>query len=389
MKIFILGGGATGGLLAQLLRRSGHRVWCGDANPERARHFLGRGMTCLPANARSCRSVAQAANGCQLLINTAPAVFNETVMRAALQLQVHYLDMAAHLTRDPFYAEQLFYHDDFVRRGRVALINAGVAPGLTNLLAARCASLLDRVDRVRICLFEETESDDPISTWSAEVAFDEAISPPRVYRQHRFRLARRFSEPEWCRFPPPIGETRVVLAAQDEVATLPYFIPLRTLDVKIGGNEIDRLRRWYRQGKLRPSRKRAARHFPDTASPLEVAELIRRRKLHNARFAVVVSVTGTKGRQHLERRRTCLFPSLYQLRHARLLATPIAFAAAQSAAVFVANFPRHLAGVYPPEALSATVRKSVLHDMRKRGFRFGRRTIVLDAPAEKNSGSGR
>jgi saccharopine dehydrogenase (NAD+, L-lysine-forming) len=389
MRVFILGSGATGGLLAQLLRRNGHRVWCGDANPERARHFLGRGMTCLMANARSCRSVAQAADGCQLLINSAPAMFNETVIRAALQLKVHYLDMAAHLTRDPFRAEQLFYHDDFVRCGRVALINAGVAPGLTNLLVARCASLLDRVECVRICLFEETESDDPVSTWSADVAFDEAISPPRVYRQHRFRLARRFSEPEWCRFPQPIGEARVVLAAQDEVATLPYFIPMRSLDVKIGGNEIDRLRRWYRQGKLRPSDKRVARRFPETASPLEVAELIRGGRLHNARFAIVVSVTGTKGRQHLERRRTCLFPSLYQLRHARLLATPIAFAAAQSAAVFVANFPRRLAGVFPTEALSATVRKSVLRDMRQRGFRFGRRTIVLDPPAAATTGCER
>jgi len=34
-----------------------------------------------------------------------------------------------------------------------------------------------------------------------------------------------------------------VLAAQDEVATLPRVIAMRELDVKIGGNEIDRLRR--------------------------------------------------------------------------------------------------------------------------------------------------
>ena len=37
-----------------------------------------------------------------------------------------------------------------------------------------------------------------------------------------------------------------VEAMQDEVATLPHFIPMRNLDVKIGGNEIDRLRRWHR-----------------------------------------------------------------------------------------------------------------------------------------------
>jgi len=382
MKIFILGAGATGGLLAQLLQRSGHKVWSGDKNPERAKHFLGRGMVCVAANARSYRSLVRAARGCHLLINTAPAVFNETVMRAALRLGVHYLDMAAHLSRTPFKAEQLGYHESFHRRGRLALINAGVAPGLTNLLVARCASLLDHVDQVKIRLFEETESHDPISTWSAEVAFDEAISKPRVYRHGRFRYGRRFGEAEWVRFPNPVGEARAVLAAQDEVATLPHFIDMKSLDVKIGGNEIDRLRRWYREGKLHPSRKRVSQRFPETASPLQVADMIRRGKLLNAHFSVYVSVTGTKGRHRLERRRCCVFPSLYQLRHKRLLATPIAFAAAQSAAVFVENFPLHLDGVYPPEALSAEVRKSVLRDMRRRGFHFQRKTIELDQPSK-------
>jgi len=42
MRVFILGAGATGGLLAQLLRRRGHTVWCGDRDPERARRFAGK-----------------------------------------------------------------------------------------------------------------------------------------------------------------------------------------------------------------------------------------------------------------------------------------------------------------------------------------------------------
>lgn len=38
MKVFIPGAGATGGLLAQLLRRRGLTVWCGDRDPGRARN---------------------------------------------------------------------------------------------------------------------------------------------------------------------------------------------------------------------------------------------------------------------------------------------------------------------------------------------------------------
>src|SRR5713226_2211921 len=382
MRIFVLGAGATGGLLAQLLERQGHLVWCGDREPERARRFLGPKIECLPANARNLRAVVRAGRNCHLLINAAPATFNETVIRAALRLRAHYLDMASHLNRYAFKAEQLRYDRRFREKRRLALINAGVAPGLTNLVVARSADQLDQVEQVRIRLFEETESEDPISTWSADTAFDEAVSRPRIYRQGHFRLARRFSEPEKFRFPPPIGQTRVVLAAQDEVGTLPHFISMKELDVKIGGNEIDRLRRWYRQGKLRPSAKRVIKRFPRTPSPRQVAQLIRRGILHNARFAVAVVVTGSKNGEPLELRCSCVFPSLYQLRQQGFLATPIAYVTAHTAAAFVKYLPRQLWGVYPPEALPASTRKIILAELRHRGFQFFLQTIKLK-PAEE------
>lgn len=377
MKIFILGAGATDGLLARLLRRRGFTVWCGDRDPARARPFVGRHIECRPVNARSLRSVVRAARGCHLLVNATPAVFNETVVRAALRLGVHYLDLASHLSRNPFKAEQFRFDADFARRGRLALINAGASPGLTNLLVAVCADTLDEVDQVRIRLLEDTDSKIPISTWSAEVAHDEAISRPRVFRQGGFCFAQRFGEVEWFRFPRPIGQSRVMLAAQDEAVTLPRFIEMNALDVKIGGNEMDRLRRWYRQGKLRPSIGRSNRRFPDTASPAQVAELMRRGQLRNARFAACVSVIGNKGRRCLERHRCRVFPSLWQLRRSGMAGTPIAFASAQCAAVFIEHFPKHLAGVYPPEGLSVKVRASILRGMRRRGFRIQQETIVL------------
>ena len=55
-----------------------------------------------------------------------------------------------------------------------------------------------------------------------------------------------------------------MLAAQDEVGVIPYFLKLKEMDVKIGGNEIDRLRRWYKQGKLSKSRGLIASRFPTT-----------------------------------------------------------------------------------------------------------------------------
>jgi saccharopine dehydrogenase (NAD+, L-lysine forming) len=382
MRIFVLGAGATGSLLAQLLERQGHTVWCGDRDPERARRFLGKKSTIAvtEVNARNLRGIVKAAKGCQLIVNASASVFNEIVLRAALRLRAHYMDLSSHLTRNPFKAEQFRYAKKFEEKNRVALINSGVAPGLTNLLVKRAADLLDEVEAVHIRLYESSESDDPISQWSPEVSFDEAVSHPRVYRNGKFHLGKRFSEVEKFRFPEPIGTVRVVLAAQDEVATLPHFIPMRDLDVKIGGNEIDRLRRWHKQGKLSKSRGMTRQRFPQTSSPRMIAKLIRQGILQNARFAAAVLVRGVKrGKKedlHLLIRSDCMFPTLYQIRQQGLFTTPVAYVTAHIAALFIKFFPRELAGVFAPEMLPAETRRDILAGLRNHNIRIMHKTTL-------------
>src|ERR1035438_332674 len=188
MRIFVLGAGATGSLLAQLLERQGHTVWCGDRDPERGRRFLGQ-KSLIPitrVNARNLRGIIRAGRGAQLIVNASASVFNLIVMRAALHLRAHYLDLSSHLTKSPFKAEQFTFAKRFAEKKRLALINTGAAPGLTNLLVKRAADALDEVLSVQIRLYESMESEDPISQWSPEVTFDEAISNPRVYRNQQF-----------------------------------------------------------------------------------------------------------------------------------------------------------------------------------------------------------
>jgi len=383
MRIFILGAGATGSLLAQLLERQGHTVWCGDRDPERGRRFLGKKSTIaiMEVNARNLRGIVKAAKGCQLIVNAAASVFNEIVLRAALRLRAHYADLSSRLARNPFKAEQFRYTKKFEEKNRGALIDIGAAPGLTNLLVKRAADLLDEVEAAHIRLYESSESDDPISQWSPEVSFDEAVSHPRIYRDGRFQLGRRFSEVEKFRFADPIGSVRVVLAAQDEVATLPHFIPMRELDVKIGGNEIDRLRRWHKLGKLSKSRGMLRRHFPQTYSPRMIARLIRQGILQNARFAAAVLVQGVKrGKaedQRLLIRSDCTFPTLYQIRQQGRFTTPVAFATAHVAALFIKFFPRDLAGVFAPEMLPAETRRAILAGFRNNSIRITHKTTVL------------
>ena len=385
MRIFVLGAGGTGSLLAQLLDRQGHTVWCGDRDIERARRFLGKKseIRIIETNARNLWSIVRAGRGANLIVNALPAVFNNIILRAALRLRAHYLDLNSHLTHHPFRPEQFRFHKRFEAKNRVALVCAGVAPGLTNLLAQRGSELLDSVEAVYIRLYESTESKDPISTWSADVAYDEATSLPRIYRNGKFALAKRFDEREIFRFPPPIGPAPVFLAAQDEVCMLPYVIPMRDADAKIGGNDIERLRRWYRQGRLHRSRGIVRKRFPETLTPRRVAKLIRKGTLENARFAAAVLVRGSKGEQPLLVRWDASFPTLYQIRQRGLVSTPIAYATAHVAAIFVKHFPRDSAGVIGPAALSSEARRAVLADVRSRDFRVSLKITRLKKQDEE------
>jgi saccharopine dehydrogenase (NAD+, L-lysine forming) len=379
MRTFVLGVGGTGSLLARLLVRQGHTVWCGDRDPERAKKFLGRKseIEVVEANARNLWSIVRAARGCNLIINASPAVFNEIVLRAALRMRSHYLDLNSHLTRSLFKPEQLRFNKRFEAKNRVALVCTGAAPGLTNLLAKRGSELLDSVESIQLRLFESTESKDPVSTWSPEGAYDEAISRPRVYRNGRFLLAKRFAEREKFRFPPPIGETIVYLAAQDEVCMVPYVIPIRDMDAKIGGNDFDRLYRWFRQGRLNRSQGIVRKRFPRTLTPRNVAALIRRGILYNARFAAAVLLRGLKDEQPLLVRWDASFPSLFQIRQRGLISTPIAYATAHVAALFIKHFPRDEAGVLEPETLPAEVRRAILAEVRSRDFRINLKITKL------------
>jgi hypothetical protein len=161
---------------------------------------------------------------------------------------------------------------------------------------------------------------------------------------------------------------------------------MQDLDVKIGGNEFDRLRRWHKQGKLSKSRGLPRQRFPDTSSPRKIAVLIRQGVLQNARFAASVLVRGLKHGpkedQHLLIRSDALFPTLYQIRRQGRFATAVAYATAHVAAQFVKNFPRDSEGVFAPEQLPAEIRRAILSGVRKHGVKLTHKITPLKPPED-------
>ena len=161
------------------------------------------------------------------------------------------------------------------------------------------------------------------------------------------------------------------------MATLPHFIAMQELDVKIGGNEIERLRRWQRQGKLNRSRGMARQRFPQTPTPRMVAKMIRKGALQNARFAAAILVSGEKKEQRLLLRTDCAFPTLYQIRRQGLFTTPVAFVTAHVASLFVKFFPRELPGVFAPETLPVKIRRAILSGLRSDRVSLTTKTTLL------------
>jgi len=124
------GAGATGSLLAQLLERQGHTVWCGDRDPERARRFLGKKSTIAvtEVNARNLRGIVRRPRAATSSSTPRHRFLTRFVLRAALRLRAHYMDLSSHLTRHPFRAEAISLRKEIRRKKtRTALINAGVA----------------------------------------------------------------------------------------------------------------------------------------------------------------------------------------------------------------------------------------------------------------------
>src|SRR6267378_4441879 len=168
----------------------------------------------------------------------------------------------------------------------------------------------------------------------------------------------------------------------------PGFIPIKDLDVKIGGSEFDRLRRWHKLGILSKSRGIPRQRFPETSSPRKIAALIRQGVLQNARFAASVIVIGVKHSskedQRLSIRSDVMFPTLYQIRRQGKFNTPVAYATAHVAALFVKYFPRDIEGVFPPEALPVEVRRAILAGVKKSGVKVAHKVTALK-PAEDDS----
>jgi saccharopine dehydrogenase-like NADP-dependent oxidoreductase len=88
--------------------------------------------------------VTELAAGHDMVLNAVPGFMGYATLAAIIRARKSVVDISF-FAQDPF-----ALNDDAVRAGVPAIVDCGVAPGLSNLLVGRVAEQLDHVDRIRI-----------------------------------------------------------------------------------------------------------------------------------------------------------------------------------------------------------------------------------------------
>jgi lysine 6-dehydrogenase len=170
-------------------------------------------------------SLRRALNGAYATIASLPYRYNLEAMRGALEAGAHYVDLGGlfHVTR-----QQLELAPEFERRGVMAILGMGSAPGIVNVLAVLAARGLDTVREIH-CLVGSLDRSRFRATpplwfgYSADTLLDEFTMPSAVYRAGRFAMVPPLDPRErmTVRFPAPVGTIAVDTTLHSEVATLP------------------------------------------------------------------------------------------------------------------------------------------------------------------------
>lgn len=390
MKLFIIGAGATGSVLVNTLakQKEVERIICVAKNKHLARQFLtpSRRVHIFAADVADRVRMEKLARGSDLVINAASPWLNIPILKLALRVNAHYQDLEAYLgfddgkSRMPYAIEHLPFHAAFKKAGKLALFDAGVAPGLTNLLVAKAADDFGALERVCIAMIEDLVSSAAISTWSPAAAVDEVYSRPLVLKNGRFHILKRFSDPRAVTFPAPFGKKTTYSIMNDENYSIPKYLKVKNLEVRSAGNDDEASRLLVGLGLLekKPVHIRGTtltplefttHIMPPPPTPAELRALMRQGIVKDGNFAFLVDVRGNQTREC--RRYWVHLPSQRELFRKKIYATYIAYPAGLCAAAFALEIP-HVKkyGTMPPEALPRENRERILARIRKFGIKI-------------------
>jgi len=144
-KMTVLGAGRVGEAIAWDLARRGHSVRVVDAASGPLERIAARAsVETVRADLTSPAAIAEAVAGADVAIGALPSVLGLAALKAVAQAGVHCVDIS-------FMGEDPRVHDAIAREhGVCAVVDCGVAPGMSHILSGHAAAHMDRCDTLAI-----------------------------------------------------------------------------------------------------------------------------------------------------------------------------------------------------------------------------------------------
>lgn len=146
MKVVVLGGGRVGSAIAaDLVRRGDFTVRVADVNGANLTRLRERyGVETSVADLSRAEGAKGGIEGADIVIDAVPGFLGFETLKTVIDAGKNVVDVA-------FFAEDPFELDPLAReKGVTAIVDSGLAPGMSNLLVGHAASQLDGVERVAI-----------------------------------------------------------------------------------------------------------------------------------------------------------------------------------------------------------------------------------------------
>jgi len=391
MKILVVGYGAQGSVICTELVKSPEvsEVICAGRNLEKAKRFANwlksEKLSPRRVDASNPDELLKVAEGVDVVVNAALPRFNLKIMDAALKSGAHYLDLA--LGSPPPFEEalssELALSGKFKDAGLTALINTGVSPGITNVVAREAADRLDHVEEIRIRWFGSVESEETISLWSPETMWIDMKLEPIVYENGELKKVPPFSGEEIYKFPEPIGPQTVVHHHHEDVLTLSRFIGkgLKYVDFKAGGPDLFIAKALFQLGMLddKPIDVKGTKVAPLdvlcalTPPVLSLEEMERKIKAGMKITEEEHFLVEVKGQKEGEETRYKFhwYSSFHEVYEKLPGASVLSYLTGIPAAIFTKMLGREdikTKGVIPPECLEPEARKTFLAELAKKGI---------------------
>jgi len=254
MNYSIIGCGGTGLAIAINLTRdnSTTNLICIDSDQKKlskVKRVLGAinsrvSIELKNIDARQSVLIEKAIFGSKVAINAASPQCNMSIMRACLNAEVNYIDLASNpfdypgLEKGTTLDEQFALRNEFESKNLLAVTNTGYSPGFTDLVCKDFVSRqnVDSLKSVKIYFGEIIKASKLVCSWSPYTLMLEAVSPSTAYSNGKIIELGMNESLKKVEFPKPIGTLKVkTFNGHPELRTITEFLGVPVDYLEVGG----------------------------------------------------------------------------------------------------------------------------------------------------------